>query len=175
MKKNIAFIGFMGSGKSTISKVLSKKFDMNLIDTDDYIVEKNNQSISDMFDTYGEEYFRDKETEAIKEISKLKDTIISCGGGAVLRDINVEYIKENGAIVLLKATPETIYERVKYSTDRPILNGNMNVEFIKGLMDKRKDRYESVADIVIDTDNKSINDIVDEIAEKIVEKYSIVL
>lgn len=175
MNKNIAFIGFMGSGKSTISKSLSKKLNMTMVDTDEYIVEKNNQSISDMFDSHGEEYFRDKETEAIKEISNSNGIIISCGGGAVLRDENVEYIKENGAIVLLQATPETIYERVRYSTDRPILNGNMNVEFIKELMSKRKDRYESVADIKIATDGKSVDDIVNEIVEKIVEKYSIVL
>ena len=95
MNKNIAFIGFMGSGKSTISKSLSKKLNMTMVDTDEYIVEKNNQSISDMFDSHGEEYFRDKETEAIKEISNSNGIIISCGGGAVLRDENVECIIRN--------------------------------------------------------------------------------
>ena len=82
--KNIAFIGFMGSGKSTISKELANKLNTTLIDVDDYIVEKNQMKITDMFDKYGEDYFRDKETEAIRDISKECGIIISCGGGAVL-------------------------------------------------------------------------------------------
>ncbi len=168
--KNIAFIGFMGSGKSTISKELANKLNTTLIDVDDYIVEKNQMKITDMFDKYGEDYFRDKETEAIRDISKESGIIISCGGGSVLRDENVKLLKENGTIVLLKATPETIYERVKDSTSRPILNGNMNVEFIAGLMEKRRERYESVTDVEIITDNKSVDEIIDEIMQKVVEK-----
>lgn len=168
--KNIAFIGFMGSGKSTISKELANKLNTTLIDVDDYIVEKNQMKITDMFDKYGEDYFRDKETEAIRDISKDSGIIISCGGGSVLRDENVKLLKENGTIVLLKATPETIYERVKDSTSRPILNGNMNVEFIAGLMEKRRERYESVTDVEIITDNKSVDEIIDEIMQKVVEK-----
>lgn len=168
--KNIAFIGFMGSGKSTISKELANMLNTTLIDVDDYIVEKNQMKITDMFDKYGEDYFRDKETEAIRDISKESGIIISCGGGSVLRDENVKLLKENGTIVLLKATPETIYERVKDSTSRPILNGNMNVEFIAGLMEKRRERYESVTDVEIITDNKSVDEIIDEIMQKVVEK-----
>lgn len=168
--KNIAFIGFMGSGKSTISKELANKLNTTLIDVDDYIVEKNQMKITDMFDKYGEDYFRDKETEAIRDISKESGIIISCGRGSVLRDENVKLLKENGTIVLLKATPETIYERVKDSTSRPILNGNMNVEFIAGLMEKRRERYESVTDVEIITDNKSVDEIIDEIMQKVVEK-----
>ena len=168
--KNIAFIGFMGSGKSTISKEVANKLNTTLIDVDDYIVEKNQMKITDMFDKYGEDYFRDKETEAIRDISKESGIIISCGGGSVLRDENVKLLKENGTIVLLKATPETIYERVKDSTSRPILNGNMNVEFIAGLMEKRRERYESVTDVEIITDNKSVDEIIDEIMQKVVEK-----
>lgn len=78
-------------------------------------------------------------------------------------------MKENGVIVLLTATPQTIYERVRNSNDRPILNGNMNVEFIEQLMNKRKSRYLEVADIIIETDNKSIADISKEIQSKLVE------
>lgn len=175
MEFNIALIGFMGSGKTTISKRMSEKLNLEMIDIDKYIVDKNQMSINDMFDEYGEKYFRDRETEATCEIAGKTGKIISCGGGTVLRDVNVEALKKGGAIVLLKATPETIFNRVKNSKDRPILNGNMNVEFIEELMNKRKDRYEEVADITIDTDNKSVESIVVEIIEKIVEKYSIVL
>ena len=93
--------------------------------------------------------------------------IISCGGGMPMRDENVELIKKNVKIVLLTASPETIYERVKYSNERPLLNGNMNVEYIKDLMEKRKDRYESIADIVVDTNNKPIHVIAEEAVSKL--------
>ena len=84
-----------------------------------------------------------------------------------MRDENAKVMKESGKIVLLTASPQTIYNRVKNSTDRPILNGNMNIEYIEGLMNKRKDRYFSVADIVIETDNKDVNEICEEIIKKL--------
>ncbi len=172
---NISLIGFMGSGKTTISTKLSERLKINMIDTDKYIVEKEKKSINEIFEKYGETYFRLKEMAVVEEITNNSGNIISCGGGVVLKNANVEYLKRKGAIILLRATPQTIYERVRNSEDRPILNGNMNVEFIEGLMNERKDIYESVADIIIDTDNKSVDSIVDEILEKIVEKYSILL
>ena len=126
--------------------------------------------ITDMFDKFGEEYFRKKETESLLEIMEMKNIIVSCGGGVVVKDENVEHMKNGGVIVLLTATPETIYERVKNSTDRPILNGNMNIEFIESLMNKRKERYLSVADVIVSTDNKMVSDICKEIMDKISKK-----
>lgn len=166
---NIMLIGFMGAGKTTVSTRLSKDMSLPEIDMDAYIVKSKNMKISEIFDKYGEEGFRTIETECLIEIMKNKGNIVSCGGGAVLKDENVEYMKENGVIVLLTATPQTIYERVKNSNDRPILNGNMNVEFIEQLMNKRKSKYLEVADIIIETDNKSIADISKEIQSKLVE------
>ena len=84
-----------------------------------------------------------------------------------MKDENVELMKKNGKIVLLTASPETIFERVRYSNERPLLNGNMNVEYIKDLMEKRKDRYESIADIVVDTNNKPIHVIAEEVVSKL--------
>lgn len=166
---NIMLIGFMGAGKTTVSTRLSKDMSLPEIDMDAYIVKSQNMKISEIFDKYGEEGFRTIETECLIEIMKNKGNIVSCGGGAVLKDENVEHMKENGVIVLLTATPQTIYERVRNSNDRPILNGNMNVEFIEQLMNKRKSRYLEVADIIIETDNKSIADISKEIQSKLVE------
>ena len=83
--------------------------------------------------------------------------------------IAVSFMKENGRIVLLSATPETIYERVRYSKDRPILNGHMNVEYIRELMEKRRSRYESVADLTVATDGRSAETIADEIIAKLRE------
>lgn len=167
MDKNILLIGFMGAGKTTVSKELSKMTDMKEIDMDAYIVKKEGMDITEIFDKFGEEYFRKKETECLIEIMKENNCIVSCGGGVVVKDENVEYMKNGGKIVLLTATPETTLERVKNSTDRPILNGNMNVEFIAKLMEKRKERYLAVADIIVETDNKSVKDICNEILEKL--------
>lgn len=158
-RKNIFLIGFMGSGKTTVSHELSQMAGMEELDTDILIVQKEKKAITDIFSIYDEEYFRNKETEIIKEIIKNDNQVISCGGGLVLRDENVALMKENGTLVLLTAKPETILNRVKNSDERPILNGNMNVDYIRTLMRRREDRYLESADIIIKTDNKDITEI----------------
>lgn len=167
IKNNIFLIGFMGAGKSTIAAELTKELGMKRVEMDQMIVEQQKMPISEIFDKFGEEHFRDIETALVRELKDKKQMVVSCGGGAVLRDENAKLMKENGAIVLLTATPETIYERVKNSTERPILNGNMNVAYISSLMDKRKDRYFAVADYVVETDGKSAKEICAEIIKKL--------
>ena len=166
---NIVLIGFMGSGKSTISDYLSTVFDMKLVEMDQVIAEKEEMSIPDIFATYGEEYFRNLETNLLKELQTGRNCIISCGGGVALRQENVVEMKKNGRVVLLTASPETIFERVKDSNDRPILDGNKNVEFIAGLMEQRREKYEAAADVVVQTDNKTILQICEELISKLME------
>ena len=166
---NIVLIGFMGSGKSTISDYLSTVFDMKLVEMDQVIAEKEEMSIPDIFATYGEEYFRNLETNLLKELQTGQNCIISCGGGVALRQENVVEMKKNGRVVLLTASPETIFERVKDSNDRPILDGNKNVEFIAGLMEQRREKYEAAADVVVQTDNKTIVQICEELISKLME------
>ena len=162
------YIGFMGAGKSTIAGELKDKLEMDRVEMDQMIVEKQGMSISEIFDEYGEAYFRNLESNTLIELQKRKQTIVSCGGGVVMREENTDHMKKNGRVVLLTAKPETIYERVKDSDERPILNNNMNVEFISGLMDKRKDRYEAVADITVATDGKNVTQICEEIISKLI-------
>ena len=135
---NIVLIGFMGAGKTTISDYLSTMFDMDIVEMDQVIAEREEMSISDIFATYGEEYFRDLETNLLIEMQSHKNAVISCGGGAALRERNVAEMKKNGRVVLLTATPETIYERVKDSNDRPVLNGRKNVKGISELMKRQQ-------------------------------------
>lgn len=150
---NIALIGFMGTGKTTVSRALSMITGLKEIDVDAYIVKKAGMTISEIFEKFGEEHFRKLETEALREIVNAEGQIISCGGGAVLKDENVELLKKNGTIVLLTASPETIFDRVKEHTHRPILNNDMSLGHVKSLMAKREPRYQSVADIRVNVDS----------------------
>ena len=163
LKNTIYLIGFMGSGKSSVARSLKKKLNCKLVEMDETIVKEQGMSINEIFEKYGEDHFRDIETELVKRLGNEGGTVVSCGGGVVVRAENREAMKQTGKIVLLSATPETIYERVKHSTDRPLLNGNMNVGHIRELMEKRKSLYEETCDIKIDTDGKSVNEIADEI------------
>ena len=166
---NIVLIGFMGAGKSTIADYLSTMIDMKLVEMDQEISDREEMSIPDIFATYGEEYFRNLETELLRELQTGRNCIISCGGGAALRSENVVEMKKNGRVVLLTASPETIYERVKDGNDRPLLNGNNSVEFIADMMEKRREKYEEAADIVVQTDDKTILQICEELITKLTE------
>lgn len=166
---NIVLIGFMGAGKSTISDYLSTMFDMKLVEMDQVIAEREEMSIPDIFATYGEEYFRDLETQLLRELQEKKHYVISCGGGVALREENVVEMKKNGRVVLLTASPSTIYERVKDSNDRPLLKENNSVESISRLMEKRREKYEAAADVVIQTDHKTILQISEELISKLME------
>ena len=166
---NIVLIGFMGAGKTTISDYLSMMFDMKLVEMDQEIAEREQMSIPDISATYEKEYFRSLETNLLKELQTGKNCIISCGGGVALREENVVEMKKNGRVVLLTASPETIYDRVKDSNDRPLLKDNNNVEFIADLMEKRREKYEAAADVVIQTDGKTILQISEELITRLTE------
>ena len=164
---NIVLIGFMGAGKSTISEFLKTVFAMEVIEMDQIIAERQGMSISDIFETYGEEYFRDLETNLLIEMQSKKNMVISCGGGVPMRERNVVEMKKNGRVVLLTAKPETILNRVKDNHDRPLLEGNKTVPFIADLMEKRREKYQVAADIVIETDDKSELEICEELVKKL--------
>lgn len=165
-RRHISLIGFMGVGKSTISRRLHTITGRPEVDTDARIVEREGCSISRIFEEKGEAYFRRLETELLDGLGALEPSVISCGGGMALRDLNVKKLRAMGEIVLLTATPETIYGRVKNSRDRPLLNGNMNVAYIEELMEKRRPFYEQAATVVVSTDEKSVSDIAAEIVRK---------
>ncbi|NTW72249.1 MAG: AAA family ATPase [Eubacteriaceae bacterium] len=164
---NIMLIGFMGAGKSTVSAYLGHMLAMDEVEMDAMIVQKEGMPITQIFETYGEEYFRNSESNILIELQKRNQTVVSCGGGVVLRDENIKNMKKHGRVVLLTASPETIFERVKDSTERPLLNQNMSVEFIASLLEKRKERYLLAADIIVNTDNKTIQEICEELIGKL--------
>ncbi len=166
---NIFLIGFMGAGKSTISDYLKNALAMDVVEMDQCIVERQGMSISDIFETYGEEYFRELETNLLIEMQSQSNVVVSCGGGVPMRERNVVEMKKNGRVVLLTAKPETILERVKDNHDRPLLENNKTVPFIADLMEKRRAKYEAAADIVIETDGKTELEICEELIHRLRE------
>ena len=166
---NIFLIGFMGAGKSTISDYLKNALAMDVVEMDQCIVERQGMSISDIFETYGEEYFRELETNLLIEMQSRSNVVVSCGGGVPMRERNVAEMKKNGRVVLLTAKPETILERVKDNHERPLLENNKNVSFIADLLEKRRAKYEAAADIVIQTDGKSELEICEELIHRLRE------
>lgn len=165
--KNIFLIGYMGTGKSTVAAYMAKQYGMEVMEMDQMIVEQEGMSISDIFAKHGENYFRDVETKLLVEIQTQDNKVVSCGGGVVLREQNVEEMRKGGHIVLLSAKAETILERVKDDNSRPLLQGNKNIAFINDMLEQRRPKYESAADVVIQTDGKQVADICNEISEQI--------
>jgi shikimate dehydrogenase len=167
--RNIILEGFMGSGKTTVSEALADRLDLELMDTDAAIEESEKRSISSIFENEGEETFRDMETELLKMIvnDHLRNMVISLGGGLPLREENRRLLKEAGKVVYLKASPETVYERVKGDTTRPLLKSDDPMARIKELQAARSELYEAASDITIDTDDKTPAEIVQEIIREL--------
>ena len=163
MKKNLFLIGFMGAGKSAIARNLQKQYHMNLVEMDEQIEEEQGMKISEIFAEKGEAYFRQLETQLLVNLQQQENMVVSCGGGVPMRAENVEAMRKSGEIIYLSATPETIYERVKNSHNRPLLEGNMNVAYITELMNKRLPKYLEAADRIVSVDDRSVAQICNEI------------
>ena len=166
MARNIFLIGFMGCGKSSVAEAMELEYGMKRIEMDQIIVEQNQMAISDIFKLYGEEHFRDLESALLEEVQMKENQVVSCGGGVVLRKKNVDIMRQNGIIILLTASPETILKRVENDVSRPVLEGKKTIQGIAGLMETRREKYEMAADVTIHTDEKSIAQICEEIQEK---------
>ena len=117
-EKNIVLIGFMGCGKSSVAEMLGNEWRMDVVEMDRMISEQQGLSIPEIFDRFGEEYFRDLETALLKKLRGRHGCVVSCGGGAPLREENVSEMKKIGQVILLTASPETIYARTSDSNDR---------------------------------------------------------
>ncbi|KJJ84101.1 metal dependent phosphohydrolase [Candidatus Omnitrophus magneticus] len=157
--KNIILIGFMGTGKTVISKSLAKEFNAAYVSTDSLIEKQEGMAIKDIFSLKGESYFRQIEKCVIKEVCAKSGQIIDTGGGAIIDPENFGVLKENGIIICLWATPEVILKRTQGSKNRPLLNVENPLSRIIDILEKRREHYEK-ADFHIDTTSGDITDIV---------------
>ena len=149
-KRNIILCGFMGCGKSTVGALLAKKTGMPFVDLDVYIEKKEKKTISRIFADKGEEYFRELERQAVRELSEKNGMVIAAGGGTLTFRGNVDAFRETGRIILLDLPVEAISERLKDDTKRPLLNRPDKEEAMRELYNKRLPLYRSAADIIID-------------------------
>ena len=166
--KNIVLFGFMGTGKTTVGNILSKKLNLPLLDMDSIISKEEEKSINSIFTKFGEKYFRNLENKLTHRLSKYSGKIISTGGGIILNEENINLYKKNGLLVCLEASPEKIIERLKNDVTRPLLNSeSIEKEFeIKRLLENRKALYDKI-------DFKINTDLLDPelMANKIMKKY----
>ena len=162
--KNVILIGMPGCGKTTVIN-LCKEQGKEVWDTDEYI-ENQHGKISEIFLKYGEEYFRKIETEAVREICRRDDCFISTGGGCVMREENVRILKESGKIIYLKTKLQTLLKRLDGDSTRPLLADSMD-QRLKELFSIRVPVYERVADIIIDTDGLTPNEVLEKIFVKL--------
>jgi shikimate kinase len=168
---NIVLIGYRCTGKTSVGKALAERLGKAFVDTDVYIEEKAGRPISDMVAKEGWDFFREKEKEAIGEITSSNDLMIAAGGGAVLNTENVTNLKRNGVVILLETTNETILERMradeKTEQQRPSLTGKDPLEEIEELLEIRGPYYQQAMDFSVDTTSKSIQEVVEEILQKL--------
>ena len=147
-KKNISFVGLMGSGKSLIGKLLSKELDIKHYDSDYHIEKTLKRSINDIFLHEGEEYFRDIEKEIVVSLLKRHNCIVSLGGGAILQDIVRKLLKNNSYTIYLKTDVKILYERLKFSRKRPLIK-NTNIKETLYTLLKKREKYYNKADLII--------------------------
>jgi len=162
--ENIVLIGFMGCGKTSVTKELAKRLSLDYIDMDEEIEKAEGLTVSEIFRDHGEAYFRDLETTYLKSLDGQKNKIISTGGGVILRDENIEMLKNIGIVVFLQADVAHILKNIKEDHKRPLLQEEEDLEGkITGMLEMREPLYLSTANVIIQTSGKPIKNIVDEI------------
>jgi shikimate kinase len=171
---NLVLIGYRGTGKSTIARILRDRLGMPLVSLDAAIEVRTGQRIRDFVEANGWDAFRDIESECCRELAGRDGSIIDAGGGVVLRAQNVDLLKRNGIVVWLRATTESIAGRIGADDNRPSLSGTKSfVDEIEEVMGQRRPLYESAADLAIDTDGRGPDEIASEIVKLIEGRVSV--
>ncbi|MCC6140446.1 MAG: shikimate kinase [Nitrospira sp.] len=165
---NIVLTGYRGTGKSTVGKVLAARLGWRLVSTDAEIVRQAGRSVPEIVAQHGWEYFSDLESAVCRDFAAQDKLVIDTGGGAILRQENVAWLKKNGRLFWLTASVETIASRIGCDTQRPSLTGTKSfVEEIEEVLAVRTPKYREAADHLVPTDGCTINQIVDTILSSV--------
>jgi len=163
---NIVLTGFMGAGKSAVGRRLAERLGMSMVDTDDIIEKEAGMRITEIFQRFGEERFRELEREVVKKVSRLDNHVIITGGGVVLNKENMADLRRKGVIIHLHADPEVIYNRVRGESHRPLLQVKDSMKRIRELLEYRAPFYAD-NDMEVDTTSLTVEEAVDEIVKRI--------
>lgn len=164
---NVVLIGYRGTGKSTVGKIVAARLGRPIVSTDKEIIRRAGSSIPEIVAAHGWDYFRDIESAVCQELAAQDNLVIDTGGGAILRQQNVDAFKRNGRLIWLTASVDTIAARIGGDTQRPSLTGTKShVEEIRDVLSERTPKYQSAADLTVATDGRSI----DELARTILQQ-----
>jgi shikimate kinase len=163
---NVVLIGYRGTGKSTVGKAVAARLGRRIVSTDKEIVRRARLPIPAIVAAHGWDYFRDLESTVCRELAGQDNLVIDTGGGAILREANVEVFKRNGRLIWLTASVETIAARIGGDTQRPSLTGiKSHVDEIRDVLSERTPKYQAAADVTIATDGRSIEELASTIVQ----------
>jgi shikimate kinase len=165
---NLALIGFMGTGKSSVGRLAAAQLHFRFVDTDEVIESRAGRSIAEIFAQAGEAVFRGIEKQVVSELSKVQKTVVSTGGGLVANEENLASLKQHALVVCLWASPEAIWERVHAQSHRPLLQGANPMDRIRELLALREPFYKR-ADVLINTEMRSIK----EVAQQVLHQFHV--
>jgi len=161
--RNVALIGFMGSGKTTVGRALAELLTFQFVDTDEVIESRAHKRIADIFEQDGEPAFRDLEAQVVAELAGGHDQMISTGGGLPMIQSNLDSLKSHALVVCLWASAEQIFERVKNQSHRPLLNTPDPMSQIRELLERRTPYYKQ-ADVLVGTEGRPVREVAQQVA-----------
>lgn len=165
---NVVLIGYRGTGKSTVGKIVAARLGLKVLSTDAEIVKSAGQTVPQIVEQQGWDFFRDLESKICQDLAGKDGLVIDTGGGAVLRPQNVEVLKRTGKLFWLTASVETIGKRIGSDTQRPSLTGTKSfIDEIQDVLRERTPKYHAAADHVIETEGKSVTQVADEILARL--------
>ena len=168
---NLVLVGMMGSGKTTIGRTLARHLNKNFIDSDEEIVKRTGVTIPHIFDIEGEEGFRQRESNVIKELIAGENIVLATGGGAVINEMNRELLQANGIVIYLRASVQDLWMRTRHDRNRPLLQTKDPQQKLRELFEQRDPLYSNMSDIVIQSGKQSANSLTLHLIEKIA-KYN---
>jgi 3-dehydroquinate synthase len=169
LKSNVYLVGLMGAGKTTVGRALAKKLNKTFIDSDHEIEARTGASISLIFEIEGEEGFRQREMEVIRDLTAQQDIVLATGGGAILKPENREYLKSRGTVIYLRASVNSILQRTSHDKSRPLLQTADPRKKIEQLSQERDPLYREVADLIIETGRPNVQSLIQTILAQLDE------
>ena len=166
---NIFLVGMMGAGKTTLGKALARRLQREFVDTDRVLVERTGVAVATIFEIEGEEGFRRRESAILEELASRDDCVVATGGGAILSPDNRRVMREGGTVVYLRARLESLWERTRQDTSRPLLRTPDPKKTLADLLEQRDPLYRETAHIVVDTGSQSSTTLVSRVVTALAE------